>query len=327
MKLGRIILSAVLAASCIFGTAGCSGSPKSSVGNVEELTFVDGDKIAEITIEGYGTVKAKLFPDLAPKGVENFIMLAEQGYYDGLKIHRVLSDMLFQGGSLNGDGTGGKALINEGGVFDIETSAQARHFYGALCYANDYGDNSTQFYVVNAKAPQDITKIDTAKLTAAAATNTELKASATEGTDEYRQAGFKEKHYTNLAAMLTEVDEKVTAKYAEAGGYPMLDGGYTVFGQVYDGFDVIDAISTAEVTLNAAGEKSKPVTDIIISSVKIVTYKAPTTGEASDEAESSKDSSAAEESGADDSSDVLDTIEANEDDTTPENGNDAESAA
>ncbi|MBE6902721.1 MAG: peptidylprolyl isomerase, partial [Ruminococcaceae bacterium] len=132
MKAGRLILSAIIAAGCLFTAVGCKGE-KSSVGNVETINFVDGDKLAEINIEGYGTIKAKLFPDLCPEGVNNFIMLAEQGYYDGLKIHRVLEDTVIQGGSLLGDGTGEKALVNEEGTFDIETDVQARHFYGALC--------------------------------------------------------------------------------------------------------------------------------------------------------------------------------------------------
>ncbi len=330
MKLGRIILGAVLAVSCIFSAVGCSGSPKSSVGNVEELNFVDGDKIAEITIEGYGTIKAKLFPDLAPNGVDNFTKLAEQGYYNGLKIHRVLADALIQGGSLNGDGTGGKALINEDGAFDIETSSKARHFYGALCYANEYGSNTTQFYVVNNKKPQDITKSDPTKITDAATANTEKLASATDGTPEYKAYSFKAKHYTNLATMLNENDEKVIAKYKEVGGYPMLDGGYTVFGQIFEGFDVLEAISAAAVENNAAGEKSKPTKDIVISSVVVVTYKTPTTAEATDEAESSKTDTSSETSGsdssaADDTGSALDTIETGE--STTDSTTSSENAA
>lgn len=284
MKLGRILLGAVIAAGCIFGSTGCFGVT-SSVGNVQELNFVDGDKIAEITIEGYGTIKAKLFPDLAPNGVENFIMLAEQGYYDGLKIHRVLPDMMMQGGSLNGDGTGGTALINEDGSFSTETSEKARHFYGALCYANESGSNTAQFYIVNNKTPQDITTLDPEKIRAAAAENNVKKATYENGSDDYNLCAFKESYYTNLATMLESSGEDVINKYKEVGGYPMLDGGYTVFGQVFEGFEVIDAISSAELENNATGEKSRPVQDIVISSVTVIEYKTPTTAEATGEAE------------------------------------------
>ena len=118
-------------------------------GNVTEVAPKSGDLIATFEIEDYGTIKAVLFPQAAPVGVENFQKLCDSGYYEGLKIHRVVSGFMFQGGSLNGNGTGGDAMVN-GGKFSIETAQNARHFYGALCYANAGADNnSTQFYIVN----------------------------------------------------------------------------------------------------------------------------------------------------------------------------------
>lgn len=283
MKIGRIILGAILAASCIFTAVGCDGSPKSSVGNTEVLNLVEGDTIAEITIDGYGTIKAKLFPDLAPKAVENFTMLAEQGYYEGLKIHRVLEDSFIQGGSLNGDGTGGKALINDEGTFELEISQQARHFYGALSYANVAGENAAQFFIVTNNEPQNISTIDTEQVRAAAAANTDLKAGAAEGSAEYNTYAYKEQYYTNLAGMVNEATEFTTQKYNDVGGMPMLDGGYTVFGQVFEGYEVLEAIAACEVENNAYSEKSKPVEEIIISSVKIVKYIDLGTGEAEEE--------------------------------------------
>lgn len=117
MKVKNILL-AILTAGCIFTATGCT--PKSTPGNIAEISVQDGDTVAEIEIEGYGVIKVKLFPDLAPKAVENFTLLAEEGYYDGLKIHRVLSGHFMQGGSLNGDGTGGSALVDPSGEFDID---------------------------------------------------------------------------------------------------------------------------------------------------------------------------------------------------------------
>ena len=286
MKAGRLILSVIIAVCCIFGAVGCSGGEKSSVGNTEPMTFVDGDKIAEITIEGYGTIYAKLFPDLCPEAVENFIMLAENGYYDGLKIHRVAhqNDLdVIQGGSLLGDGTGEKALINEEGEFGLETDVRARHFYGALCYANDNGKNATQFYIVTNKESQDISKYDPEKIKVAAAAYSELKAAAEEGSPEYDANAYLEQWYNNLYTMLTDDSTDAAFIYKQLGGNPLYDGSATVFGQVYDGFDVIDAISEAKVQTNAYGEASKPVEDIVIASVKIIEYKAPTTAEATDE--------------------------------------------
>ncbi len=283
MKIGRIILSAVVALGCLLSMAGCS-KPVSSVGNIEPMTFVDGDLIAEISIEGYGTVKAKLFPDLAPNGVENFKLLAEQGYYNGLKIHRVYEDNLIQGGSLNGDGTGGKALINTNGKFGLETSEKARHIYGALCYANVNGDNSTQFFIVNNKTSQDLSTYDAEQIRAAAAANKDLKETVGDDDSEYNTYVYKEKYYTALADMIANATPETKAAYMGAGGLPLFDGGYTVFGQVFEGFDVLDKLNSVELTTNAYGEKSKPVQDIVISSVTITIYKT-STAESTAEAE------------------------------------------
>lgn len=303
MNIKRILLSAVLSAGVLLSAAGCSlfGQGGSSSGNVGDITFADGDKIAVIEIKDYGTVRAKLFPDIAPIGVQNFIQLAESGYYNGLKIHRVLKDELIQGGSLNGDGTGGTAAytgIDEKkqtntGTFPIEVSEKARNFYGALGYAADeYGENAVQFYIVANKTPQDITKIDTSKVKAKAdEIAAEIAGSTAEAdSSEKKSATYKQSYLTNNANILSAKNNSDAAKkYSEVGGLYQIDGGYTVFGQVFEGFEVIDKISQVEVNTSASGEKSMPIQDIIISSVTIETYKA-STAEAT--AEASKNSSA-----------------------------------
>ena len=257
-------------ACCLPGAS--SGEP-GKIGT--ELTFKDGDIIAEITIEGYGTMKAKLFPDIAPTGVDNFIKLAEQGYYDGLKIHRVMKDGCIQGGSLNGDGTGGEAAVGTDGTFPIETSVNARNFYGALGYANVNGENTTQFYIVNCKKQTDLSKISTEKVLEQASGFASDKEGLEDTDPKYAQLTAQEAYYKNLAEMVSKATEKVTEKYATTGGYPLWDGGYTVFGQVFEGLDVLDNISASNVTMNNLGEISRPTDDIIIESVKITEYKTP----------------------------------------------------
>lgn len=242
-------------------------------GNVVDVSPKSGDLIATFEIEGFGEIKAVLFPDAAPVGVENFQKLCDSGYYKGLKIHRVLDGFMFQGGSLNGNGTGGDAMVN-GGQFDIETAQNARHFYGALCYANAAGKNTTQFYIVNSKTPQTIDTSDEERL----ANNInyrldELNDNAKDYSEEYINSVLHDIQYDQ-----TEFDfrkyasDEVKARYLEKGGYAPLDGNYTVFGQVYEGFDVVDAISAVEVEENERGEPSKPVEDIIIKNVSVSAF-------------------------------------------------------
>ena len=317
MNIKRILLSAVLSAGVMISSAGCSlfgGGSSASSGNIGDITFADGDKIAVIEFKDYGTVKAKLFPDIAPVGVENFIKLAEQGYYDGLKIHRVIQDTYIQGGSLNGDGTGGTAAYvgedaaKNATTFPIEVSEKARNFYGALGYAADaYGNNSVQFYIVSNKTPADTSKISAEKADELASklANESVAESTPEGTAETAEAAetdnsdtklltYQQTYYSNNASFIKKNGAEAAEKYKKVGGLYQIDGGYTVFGQVYEGFDVIDKINTVDVTTNASGEKSMPIQDVIISSVTIETYKASTaeaTAEAS-KADSKKNSSA-----------------------------------
>ncbi len=241
-----------------------------SGGNVYDVTIQTGDIVAEFDIEGFGKIKAKLFPDIAPVGVQNFVQLAQDGYYDGKNIHRVISDFMFQGGSENGDGTGGNAAYSGEGSdadsFGIEVGCSAWHFYGALCYANAGGRNTTQFYIVNNKKPQDIGEITPEDVQELIDTAKTEKEKYEEGSYEYGYFEKLEKEFGKLA----DTADDVIAKYKN-GGTPSLDGGYTVFGQVVEGFDVVDNISAVKVQDNGYGEESKPVDDIIIKSVKVYT--------------------------------------------------------
>lgn len=274
MKLKNVLLSCVLAAGCVLSLTGCG---KASSGNIaEEVTFKDGDKIAEINIEGYGTITAKLFPDIAPNAVENFEKLAEIGYYDGLKIHYVAKDMCIRGGSLNGDGTGGTALINNDGEFPIETSTDARNFYGALGYfANEYGKNTAPFYIVNSKKTTDITQYSPDIIRTEATNFADQKEGLEEGDPYADYLSYEEAYHNNLADMISKASDDVVKRYAEKGGCPLWDGGYTVFGQVFEGFDVLDKLSSVDVVMGREGELTKPKTDIIIESVKVFEYKTP----------------------------------------------------
>lgn len=270
LKLRNALISAGLAACCLL--SGCK-SQSGNTGVVIELE--EGDKLVEIDIEGYGIIKAKLFPDIAPNAVDNITQLAESNYYSGLKIHRVLKDMCIQGGSLNGDGTGGESPINNDGVFANEISLDARHFYGALCTVNIDGSNATQFYIVTSKATCDITEYSADLISQKAQEFTNAKTGLAEDDPSLDSLTVQETYYKNLADMIGKADYDTAAKYAAEGGYPMWDGQDTVFGQVIEGFDVLDKLCAAEVTGNSQGELSKPVEDIIINSVKVYEYVPP----------------------------------------------------
>ena len=291
-KIVKIAVSSVIA---IFLTA-CSSSESKEYGEIktieppdgfqgntadinkeQNVSLQSGDTYAVITIEDYGEITCKLYPEAAPEGVQNFIDLANSGYYTGKDIHRVVKDFMMQGGSANGDGMS----VDSDPSFNVEYNSKMRHYYGALCYANAGGINGSQFYIVNNKGFSDVSEdMMSAQLEQIDGVLNELNEqlkTADESSKEYYQqyldyyTSMKGTYASQLRA-LKERTEEMTEKYREVGGTPFLDGGYTVFGQTVDGFDVIDAISEVEVELQASGnEESHPVKKITISSVEIKT--------------------------------------------------------
>lgn len=104
------------------------------------------EKMVEMTTS-MGTIKIKLFPEQAPKAVENFITHSKDGYYDGLTFHRVIQDFMIQGGDPEGTGMGGESIYGE--PFEDEFSNELFHLRGALSMANSGANtNGSQFFIV-----------------------------------------------------------------------------------------------------------------------------------------------------------------------------------
>ena len=191
--------------------------------------------MSEINVENYGTIKVMLFEEQAPKAVENFVTHAKEGYYDGLTFHRIIDNFMIQGGDPDGDGTGGESIWGE--PFEDEFSDQLRNFTGALSMANSGADtNGSQFFIVN--------------------------------TDPFT-GGSEELDYYNKTIRPTQGHAAIDypaaqrEKYIEAGGTPWLDNVHTVFGQVYEGLDVVTKI------MSEASDSDEPV---VIKSITVSTY-------------------------------------------------------
>ena len=213
-----------------------------------------GDTIATIHTNK-GDIKVWFFPEYAPKAVENFTTHAKDGYYNNLTFHRVIEGFMIQGGDPAGDGTGGESIWGE--PFEVEPSFALRHFRGALCMAKSQDPVSigSQFYIVQNKGLSDMEKSQLEQ----------LKASK----DEI----YYESEKVSLKVGDSIWPEKVIDEYIENGGTPALDMQYTVFGQVYEGMEVVDAIAAVEKTTGGDGAESKPVEEILINSVEVGTYQ------------------------------------------------------
>lgn len=149
-----------------------------------------------------GAVTIDLYPDLAPKTVENFVGLAKENYYDGIIFHRVISDFMIQGGDPTGTGMGGQSIWDD--QFEDEFSPLLFNLRGALSMANSGPNtNGSQFFIVTAsQVPGQMM-------------------------DQMESAGYP---------------DEVIAAYRENGGTPWLDNKHTVFGHVVDGMDVVNEI-------------------------------------------------------------------------------------
>lgn len=169
-----------------------------------ELASVKGPQATIKT--NLGEIKIQLFEKQAPKTVNNFVQLAEKGYYDGVIFHRVIPDFMIQGGDPTGTGRGGKSIY--GKAFEDEFSDQLFNFTGALSMANaDPNTNGSQFFIVS---------------------NEHVPANMIE---QMKVVGYP---------------QEIIDHYAKVGGTPWLDHRHTVFGQVITGMDVVKKISQAK---------------------------------------------------------------------------------
>lgn len=112
---------------------------------------IDPAKNYRATIEtSKGNIVLELYPNHAPKTVNNFVFLARQGFYDGLVFHRVISNFMIQGGDPTGSGRGGP-----GYRFEDEFDANPlRHERGVISMANaGPGTNGSQFFITHGPQP------------------------------------------------------------------------------------------------------------------------------------------------------------------------------
>ncbi|MCL1830771.1 MAG: peptidylprolyl isomerase [Oscillospiraceae bacterium] len=177
-----------------------------------------------------GVFKAVLYPQYTPKSVDNFVTLAKNGYYNESTFHRVITEFIIQGGDPTYTGSGGDSKWML--PFEDEFTDDLHHYRGALCMVNTgKNTNKSQFFIVTGGE-----------------INEEL-------INKMKSAGYS---------------GSVIDAYREVGGRPTLDYNYTIFGQVYDGLDIIDAINAVQTN-----DDNRPKEDIVINSIVVDVYRNP----------------------------------------------------
>ncbi|MGL4363032.1 MAG: peptidylprolyl isomerase [Cellulosilyticaceae bacterium] len=161
---GIVVVIIIVAIGAIFMMKWNTQMNESKQGSVAEnvlfIEEIDSDAndlpIVTMTIDGYGTIVAELYPSIAPNTVNNFIKLINEGFYDGLTIHRIVPNFVIQGGDPLGNGMGGPgySIIGEFQKNGYDQNNLA-HVKGVLSMArsNSYDSAGSQFFIVTGDAP------------------------------------------------------------------------------------------------------------------------------------------------------------------------------
>ncbi|MFT6147647.1 MAG: peptidyl-prolyl cis-trans isomerase B (cyclophilin B) [Saprospiraceae bacterium] len=188
-------------------------------------------RIVEIETE-FGIIKAELY-NFTPKHRDNFLKLAEEGYYDGTLFHRVMQGFMIQGGDPDSKtATPNQALGmgDPGYTIPAEIVPGAYHYKGALAAGHngnpEKSSSGSQFYIVQGTPLQQ------------------------------HQIEQYARQKANLGLSYSPAQ---TEYYRTVGGAPILDMNYTVFGQVIDGMHLIDQIAAVPVN---QGNNSRPLKDV-----------------------------------------------------------------
>ena len=117
----------------------------------EDGELLTGLHHVTIDVQDYGTISLELDADTAPISVANFINLANEGFYDGLTFHRIISGFMIQGGDPNGNGTGGseKTIKGEFSANGVENDISHVRGVISMARANDPDSGSSQFFIVH----------------------------------------------------------------------------------------------------------------------------------------------------------------------------------
>lgn len=152
-----VAVAAALVALLGFGNqqeAPSSSIPQSSsvISQVPEEDLYENPVIAQITMENGGVITLELYPNLAPVTVENFVKLANEGFYDGLTFHRIVQGFMIQGGDPDGNGTGGPGYGIKGEFSSNGWNNPLSHKRGVISMARSQGNDTagSQFFIVDA---------------------------------------------------------------------------------------------------------------------------------------------------------------------------------
>ncbi len=289
-KLLSVLLCIIMVAACL---TACGEKTEDKATDVklnkstdaysgEELGFQleepkEGEEVA-VLHTSLGDVYIRFFESAAPKAVENFKTHIKNGYYNGLIFHRIIEGFMIQGGDPEGNGTGGESIW--GGSFEDEFDKKLVNITGSVAMANSgVNTNGSQFFINNPGSDSNKSEYKSWQemkeyyINYAKDYKEQVRAAYESNYPNWEQM-FENSFYINGGSPVYEsIPDEMWKFYYENGANMHLDGayrmqgGHTVFAQVFKGMDVVEKISAVETD-----ENNKPKTDVVITSAEIIKY-------------------------------------------------------
>lgn len=239
-----MILAGITAITAFSGCSMLGGQTTNALGSYDftEMNLVQLDKPADgqdvaVIETNVGTITAVLYAEFAPNTVANFKKRAEEGFYDGKPFFALQKGIYAITGASNDEGTEG--ITDDGKYIENECSVNLWPFKGALLgYSTQQGYSDSRFFFTGAL---EITEENKKEL----------------------------RGYTNQETSAQVIPEELITAFEKRGSVPGFAGAYTVFGQVINGFDVLDKI----LWTDSDKSNMKPLEELKIVKVTLDTYK------------------------------------------------------
>ncbi len=247
------------------------------------LDYRGSEEIKVMISTGFGVIKIKLYNETSFHR-DNFVKLVKGHYFDSLMFHRVIQNFMIQGGDPDSKNAVPSIELGNGGpgyTIPAEFNSKLFHKKGVLAAARDsdlenpsQASSGSQFYIVQGRIYNDsLLKIQAKRITKLKLFNTIVNRDENKILLKKYQAFVKTEQADSMkylndiitkqvetelpdTKLYTFTDEQIKT-YTSVGGTPHLDESYTVFGEVYEGIEVIDAIAKQSVDKN-----NRPFTDI-----------------------------------------------------------------
>ncbi|HET6227321.1 MAG TPA: peptidylprolyl isomerase [Bacteroidia bacterium] len=243
---------------------------------IQAQTNPDQTQIKVLIATTYGDIKIKLYNE-TPIHRDNFVKLANEHYFDSLLFHRVIQHFMIQGGDPDSKHAPYGTLLGEGGpsyVLPAEINSKLFHKKGVLAAAREFdldnpsrASSGSQFYIVQGRVFTDsLLQVQAKRITRSIALSRVLTNPENAGLINKYKDYSKKQMMDSVKYVNEQIDKKVDLElpnvipytfskeqrdvYTTIGGTPHLDTNYTIFGEVYEGMEVVDKIAAEPTDKN-----------------------------------------------------------------------------